>query len=1846
VLAASTVAADGQNLSAAPIVASATSASDRSQTSRTLQASSEKKEAETQKPVDQFLGMPLDFERNKGQAPAPYIFVAHGPSYALGISANALSLLLHGSAAVDTGKSQQANRVMPTAGTVGHLQLQLAGANADASVTGADEQPGSSNYFIGRDRSRWRTSVPHFNRVRIAEAYPGVDVVLYGNRKQLEYDFVVAPDASPKAIRLRPIGAQSVRLDASGNAVLATAAGDVMLRRPVAYQQVNGVREPVESRFRLTRRRMITVAVGKYDHHQKLVIDPILDYALSLGGSNGNWAMGLAVDATGNTYLTGHTCSADFPSTVGNFQTIHTDPSANYCQDAFVLKLDPTASTLIYSDYIGGANGYSTGSHLAVDSSGDVFVAGLTASADFPIVSNIGPSAPSSCSLAPKIVNCPVGFILKLSPDGSQLQFSSLLGGSGATGADQVKLNPASGDLDVVGATNVSVFQPSLNTLEKTFAGGTCGSGPCFNGFLMGLDPATGALRYGTYVGGTGNGWVGGLAFDPTGNIIVAGATDSALSSSVGPVTQTYAPAGGATQVGAEIFVAKLDLSSSTLTPGFLTLIQGDADTGLASIAMDTAGNAYFAGATAGTHVPVTAQAFQSSNNATAGNACNWVGVLSAYLLPDACGTGIVGKLSATGTLSFLTYLGGNSQDMAEAIGVDSSNNVWIAGSTSSSNFPVTAGAFSVRLGPLRPFFAEMSNDGTQLPYATLMAGPYGQTSDLEIDSQNNIYVTGFYGSTGVGITNLAASTPGTYPVNPGAYSPVFLDKWSAGNGPSLSLTTANPMGFPNTAVGAASAPETLTLQNTGGGPMELGFSLTSSSGNSSDFLVSSNCGTSLAASASCTITIVFAPGPAPASCTLPTCNPTSRNAELAISNNAPQGTQTIGLAAIAAIGAAMSVAPDPVVFQAQAAGTASAALGLEVDSNGDSPLLFSNIALGGPNASDFQLTASGCLSAPVDPGSLCGVQVTFNPAAASTGTRTATVTFTDNAGDSPQSIPVSGTVAGSNALIISPLTVTQTFPVAIGTSSYAGLTLQNPSANSIQISSMSIAGANMGDFTVAPSGCSSNSPPITISAGASCTFDVTFDPAAGASGLRTATLTIGTSPTITGLPTVSLQGDAVTNSEPGMSLLEFPNPMNFGGLQVGETSSNASVLFTISNKAPIPCANGAGFCGAPLIISSITPGVSDYSLTALNGQSYCTMFPVTISTGSTCTIGVIFKPSQAGPRNTSLSIQSNDPRGTVQLPVYGTGLTLPLGAFLETALNFGNSAIGVASPPLTTTLENAGQSALAVSSVSASSNFTVSANNCPASLAPGATCNVSITFTPPSAGPFTGTLTVTDNALGPQQIVNLTGTGASGPQLRIAPAMLSFGNQLQNSLSTPQTVTLTSTGDTSVAFSQNAVRSSADFILQSTTCNTSLAFGASCAAIVQFKPSTVGTPEAGTLLFSDNAAGNPQPIYMQGTGVQGTAASSTTALVASLNPSGLGQSVTFTATVTGPSGDTNVPTGSVTFFDGTLTLGFGTLNGSGVASFSTSELPSGSNSITALYSGDANFYGSTSNLITQMVNATGELMSTITLTSSPNPSGQGQSVTFTATVAGPTGNTTVPTGSVTFLDGTTSLAAATLNGSAVAQLSTSSLSTGSHSITAVYAGDSNFAGSTSMALTQTVSTPSFTVSFSPTSVTLSAGQLGTTKITVTPQNGFNQQVSFACSGLPAASTCNFSPSSVTPNGSPVTSTLTIATNVAMNPLHGPSPFGPIARKALLAVVLFGLGGLLSARRRWSRVFCAIMLTVGLGIAISGCGGGSGKGSGSGSSGNPTTPAGTSTITVTVSAGGLSQNSTFTLVVQ
>jgi hypothetical protein len=388
------------------------------------------------------------------------------------------------------------------------------------------------------------------------------------------------------------------------------------------------------------------------------------------------------------------------------------------------------------------------------------------------------------------------------------------------------------------------------------------------------------------------------------------------------------------------------------------------------------------------------------------------------------------------------------------------------------------------------------------------------------------------------------------------------------------------------------------------------------------------------------------------------------------------------------------------------------------------------------------------------------------------------------------------------------------------------------------------------------------------------------------------------------------------------------------------------------------------------------------------------------------------------------------------------------------------------------------------------------------------------------------------------------------------------------------------------------------------------------------------GKPDV--LVADYNSIEPPDPcqgIYPRGVVsffINTTTVTTAAALVSSANPSIAGQRLTFTATITPPAQGPG--TGTVTFLDGTTSLGSSTLARGGIATLSISTLTQGKHSITAGYTGNAIFQPSTSPVLSQVVRGA----TTTSLAASPDPSMSGESITLTATVT-PQGSGT-PTGTVKFLDGATNLGSAPLNSKAVAVLSVSTLTMGSHSLSATYGGDANFGSSASAVLDQNVEDFSITGSSSM-SATVMPGQTANYTLTIAPGGGFNQSVSFTCSGAPSDSTCSVTPASVTLSGSKLVSVdvavVTQGTAMGSTQPSG-SPFGSGARAwaawfGVTGIVL--LGGGHRRRRTWHRQWLyglAFVCLLALAI-MPACGGGSSSASNSGSA----TPAGTYNLSVT-----------------
>ena len=359
--------------------------------------------------------VPMSFEPNVGQTNSQVGFLSHGSGYTLFLNAGDAVLSLQPG---QTGVSSVSQAVSQASSVI---QMKLVGANPAAAGTGLDQQASVSNYYLGNNSSQWHTNVPNFAQVQYQDVYNGVDLVYYGNQTQLEYDFRVAPGANPSSIQLSFTGTQGVSLDSAGNLVLHTAGGDVVEHAPVLYQQINGVRHAVTGSYAIEANGQVGFRIGSYDPTQELIIDPTLSYSTYLGGSSADATNAIAVNSIGNAYVTGYTQSTDFPIVNG----LQTSLSAA-TQVAYVAKLNPAGTALVYSTYLGG-NGQSDGLGIALDSSDDAYVTGLTTSTNFPTLSPIQPGLAGTQN----------AFVTKLNATGSALVYSTYLGGNGRNGGDQ-----------------------------------------------------------------------------------------------------------------------------------------------------------------------------------------------------------------------------------------------------------------------------------------------------------------------------------------------------------------------------------------------------------------------------------------------------------------------------------------------------------------------------------------------------------------------------------------------------------------------------------------------------------------------------------------------------------------------------------------------------------------------------------------------------------------------------------------------------------------------------------------------------------------------------------------------------------------------------------------------------------------------------------------------------------------------------------------------------------------------------------------------------------------------------------------------------------------------------------------------------------------------------------------------------------------------------------------------------------------------------------------------------------------------------------------------------------------
>lgn len=544
--------------------------------------------------------LPLSFEVNRGQVDSRVKFLSRGRGYNLYLTAKEAVMALHASGSASPENVNRRSTATNVQSSL--LRMNFVGASDTTDIVASDELPGKSNYFIGRDAKKWRLNVPAYSRATYKGAYPGVDIMFYGQGGRLEYDFIVAPGASFKPVRISFEGARRVSVNESGDLIIETPAGEVRQRKPSIYQQSGDKRLEVKGGYVIAGEMEVAFEVGAYDRTLALVIDPVLVYSTSVGGIYNDNANAIAVDAQGNAYIAGTTNSTDF-LTVNPFQAnLKIGVVVGIPSDAFVTKLNPSGTAVLYSTYLGG--GINDGANgIAVDPSGSAYVTGYAVSSDFPTTSG---------AFLTKAIAAGAAFITKLNPAGNGLVYSTYLGGdvppfsvSDVGSAGRGIAVDADGNAYVAGYTYSESF-PLKKPAQSVFNRGFTSCCDCRRFslasvrediFVTKLDPSGSALVYSTYLGGSNVDEAYAIAVDSTGSAYVTGATCSFDFPN-------------ATLAGLEdAFLLKLNPTGKKFV--YTTSFGGRGFDFANGIAVDSEGNAYITGQTDSDDFPITSSAFQ-----------------------------------------------------------------------------------------------------------------------------------------------------------------------------------------------------------------------------------------------------------------------------------------------------------------------------------------------------------------------------------------------------------------------------------------------------------------------------------------------------------------------------------------------------------------------------------------------------------------------------------------------------------------------------------------------------------------------------------------------------------------------------------------------------------------------------------------------------------------------------------------------------------------------------------------------------------------------------------------------------------------------------------------------------------------------------------------------------------------------------------------------------------------------------------------------------------------------------------------------------------------------------------
>ncbi len=650
--------------------------------------------------------LPVFFEKNEGQFRPPVRFAARSAGYSLFLKKGGATLY------VPAGSSKAHSTI----------DVSFVRANTAAEVAGIDPLQSRSSYFLGRSKSNWRPGVAQYTKVRYRSLYPGVDLLWHLSSNQLEYDFILRPGADPNRILLKFCGVRRLTVSNDGNLILESVSGQVIQKKPEIYQgDGSSGRCRINGRYRLLSENLVGFSVGPYDRSRELVIDPVLVYSSLIGAASTDIVKGIQVDSSGMIYVVGSMSQTDLAGTDGAYRTTSAGNA-----DIFVAKFNPALSgrdSLVYLTYIGGAS-VDTPTSMALDASGNVWITGSTNSTDFPVVGAYQSTLSGGTSYD--------AFVCKLRPaaqGATDLAYSTYLGGGDLDVGNGIAVDSA-GMVYVAGTTRSGNFPVTSSPYQSVRWGDQ-------DAFIAKLDPSS-TLLYSSYLGGETSDEGRSVAVAPNGLVYFAGST---LSTTFPLAGNSYRGASGGK---IDVFLAVMDMTKD----GFDSLVYatyfGGSDVEeLRKIALDKQGRVWMTGYTMSADLPVSPNAFQSALSGVSdafvacfdlrseapsalsfssflGGADGEVGYdvtldssnrayvtgytlssdfpITADAVQSQYGGGVdvfVAEVSlgdsSPASLAFSSYLGQSGVHVGYGIAVASDGKLYIGGSTSGENVPITS---------------------------------------------------------------------------------------------------------------------------------------------------------------------------------------------------------------------------------------------------------------------------------------------------------------------------------------------------------------------------------------------------------------------------------------------------------------------------------------------------------------------------------------------------------------------------------------------------------------------------------------------------------------------------------------------------------------------------------------------------------------------------------------------------------------------------------------------------------------------------------------------------------------------------------------------------------------------------------------------------------------------------------------------------------------------------------------------------------------------------------------------------------------------------------------------------